>query len=63
MSLLTELFGEEALAFTLEEVKEKIKKLPRASREKKAYLLKDFAAITGIKLIGTDFEDIEEKIS
>lgn len=59
MSLLTELFGEEILHANIEEVKEKIKNLPDTTREKKSYLIKDWAAATTTPLTVDDFKDIE----
>ena len=58
MSLLTELFGPAATLMGLDEVKEKIKALPPSLKEKKAYLLKDYAAITGIDITAEDYDDI-----
>lgn len=58
MSMLTELFGDEILHATLDQVKQKIKILPQTLKEKRAYLLKDFAAITGTILKEQDFRDV-----
>lgn len=58
MSLLTELFGDEAIHLSLDQIKRKIKSLPPTLQEKRAYLLKDYASITGIKLTKADFSDV-----
>lgn len=58
MSMVTELFGEEILSNTLEEVKAKIRMIPPTSRERRSYLLKDYAAIKGITLTQDDFRDV-----
>lgn len=58
MSMITELFGEEILSASLEEVKEKINGLPNTIMERKTYLLHDWAAIKGIQLTQDDFNDI-----
>jgi hypothetical protein len=59
MSLLTELFGEEILSASLDEVKAKIMSLPPVQQERKTYLLHDWAAIKGYTLTQKDFEDIK----
>jgi len=58
MSLATEVFGEEVLRDSFAEFKEKVKTVPTDLREKKAYLLKDFAAIKGIKLTQKDYDEV-----
>jgi len=58
MSLLTEIFGSSILEVTLDGLKQHIKKLPPTLREKKSYLLKDYARIRGIQLTAQDFIDI-----
>ena len=58
MSLLTELFGQEALNDTLEEVKKKINSLPPSLKEKKTYLLHEFAILTGIFLKEEDYREV-----
>lgn len=58
MSLITELFGPEILLEDFQGVKAKIKDLPPTLAEKKAILLKEYASIKGITLIGDDFDDI-----
>ena len=55
MSLLTEIFGHGIWQVTLPQLKEMIKKLPPTLREKKSYLLKDYAALTGVTLTVQDF--------
>lgn len=55
MSLLTELFGDEIINASLAEVKQKIKSLPPSLKEKRSYLLKDYAAIKGIVLSAGDY--------
>lgn len=59
MSMITELFGDEILTASLSQVKEKIRSLPPALAEKRGYLLKDFASITGIFLTKEDFDDVD----
>jgi hypothetical protein len=58
MSLATEIFGEGVWRLTLDGFKEAIKKLPPTLREKKSYLLKDYAKIRGILLTTQDFVDV-----
>lgn len=59
MSMIQELFGDDIFAKSLAEAKDKIKALPQARREKRAYLLKEFAAITGILLKTEDYRDVD----
>jgi hypothetical protein len=59
MSMLTELFGLKILEASLEEVKAKINTLPPTQKERKSYLLHDWAAATGNKLEKNDFTDVE----
>jgi hypothetical protein len=58
MSLLTELFGVDVLDKSLDEVKELINQLPTDRRERKAYLLKDYASIKGLKLSQKDYDEV-----
>lgn len=58
MSLLTELFGDEIINASLAEVKQKIKNLPPTLKEKRLYLLKDYAAIKGIVVSTEDFDEV-----
>lgn len=58
MSMITELFGENILYTTLEEVKKKINALPPTQLERRVYLLHDWAAATGNKLDAKDFKDV-----
>ncbi len=58
MSLVTELFGPDVLKVSLEELKEMVKNLPPAQRERRSYILKDFARIKGIELSQQDFADV-----
>ena len=59
MSLLTELFGLEAYKIALPELKEKIKNLPQVQKERRSYLLKDWAKINNIDLTEQDFRDVD----
>jgi len=59
MSMLLELFGDEILNATLSQVKEKIKSLPQTIKERRSYILKDFALLTGTILKEQDFRDID----
>ena len=56
--MMTEIFGIECLSWTKEEVKDAIKKLPSALAEKRSYLLKDFASITGMSVTEQDYTDL-----
>ena len=58
MSMITEIFGREVLYYTKEQVIQKIKSLPPSLREKRAYLLKDFAVLTGVVLTEEDYRDV-----
>lgn len=58
MSLVTELFGMDVLNKSLDELKELIKAMPPAQRERRSYLLKDFARIKNIELTQQDFADV-----
>ena len=59
MSLLTELFGPDAAKVSLEEIKEMIKILPDVQKERRSYLLKDWARLTHTDLMGQDYKDID----
>ena len=59
MALITEIFGTEITAQSLEFVKEHIKYLASASDVEKATMLKEFAAIRGIDLSAQDFADLK----
>ena len=58
MSMLTELFTTDAMTWSLEKLKREIRALPRVQQERRSYILKDWAAITGNKLTPSDFEDV-----
>lgn len=58
MSLLTELFGLDVVKISLPELKELIMQLPPAQRERRSYLLKDYARIKNIELTAQDFKDV-----
>ena len=58
MSLVTELFGPDVLKVTLPDLKEMVKGLPPTQREKRSYLLKDYARIKNIQLTAQDFKDV-----
>lgn len=62
MSLITEVFGDDILLASLAEVKQKIKNTPVDRRERRTYLLKDWAAIKGVKLSQIDFEEVTEDL-
>lgn len=59
MSMITELFGKDILTASLDRVKELIKSLPPTQKERRVYLLHDWAAATGKKLTVEDFLDVE----
>jgi hypothetical protein len=59
MSMVTELFGPEILNADLGEVKRQIRMLPPAQKERRSYLLHDWASITGMQLTQQDFRDVE----
>lgn len=58
MSMLLELFGDEIQYLSLKQVKEKIRTVPADRRERRGYLLKEFAVITGTVLKEQDYRDI-----
>jgi len=58
MSLLTELFGMEILNATLDEIKKEINALPPTQKERRSYLLHDWASISGVELTTSDFSDV-----
>lgn len=58
MSMLVELFGDRILEASLNEIKAKIKGLSFGLKERRAYLLKEYAGYRGIKLTEGDFHDI-----
>jgi hypothetical protein len=59
MSMITELFGEQVIHMTLAEVKKLINDLPPAQKERRSYLLHDWAAITNHPLTEQDFKDVD----
>jgi len=59
MSMLIELFGDVVLTETLEQVKERIRNLPEAQKERRSYLLHEWSVITGQKLSQEDFESVD----
>lgn len=59
MSMITELFGEKILLADLEQVKLMIRGLPPTQKERRSYLLKDWAAATGNELEQSDYLDVE----
>jgi len=59
MSMITELFGNEILQASVDDVKEKIRALPPTQQERRYYLLHDWAAATGTELQESDFKDVE----
>lgn len=58
--MITELFGDEILTTSIENVKRKINDLPPAQQERRTYLLHDWAAATGNQLSESDFKDVEQ---
>ena len=60
MSLITIVFGEKILQASLTDIKKKIKELKTDRKERKSYLLKEFARINNILLTKKDFQDIED---
>ena len=56
--MIIDLFGEKILTRPLSEVKDAINTLPSSLKEKRAYLLKEFAQIAGIVLTGEDYNDV-----
>jgi hypothetical protein len=58
--MITELFGKDILTASLDVVKAKIRALPPTQKERRVYLLHDWAAATGKKLVEEDFLDVEE---
>lgn len=58
--MITELFGEEALQKSVDEIKSLIRGLPPTQKERKSYLLHDWAAATGTELTADDFLEVEE---
>ena len=59
MSLLTELFGPDAAKVSLADIKEMIKILPDVQKERRSYLLKDWARLTNTDLTAQDYKDID----
>ena len=59
MSMIVELFGDRILEATLNEIKAKIKGLSFGLKERKGYLLKEYATYRGITLTDGDFRDVE----
>lgn len=58
MSLLTELFGPDILKVSLTEIKELINNLPDVQKERRSYLLKDWARLKNVELTAQDYKDI-----
>ena len=59
MALLIELFGDQVLTMTLDEVKAKIKSLPPIQKERRSYLLHEWSTITGNPLTQDDFIEVD----
>jgi hypothetical protein len=59
MSMITELFGEKVLSMHIDVVKNMIKHLPPTQKERRSYLLKDWAVATGNELTQDDYSDVE----
>jgi len=59
MSMITELFGEDVLYMSLENVKSLINSMPATQKERRSYLLHDWAAITRQELVEADFMDVD----
>lgn len=58
MSMFTELWGVEAISWTLAQVKSEIRALPKTWSERKSYILHDYARLAGITLEHKDFTDV-----
>ena len=56
--MIIDLFGEEILNDTKEQVIRKINQLPPRLRERGAYMLKEFAELTNVVLTEKDFRDV-----
>jgi len=61
MSMLTELWGEEAINWSLNKLKYEIKQLPETWSERKSYILHDWAAINNRTLTHQDYIDVGAK--
>lgn len=59
MSMIIELFGEEILSKSKDEVKAAINELPRVQQERYSYLLHDWSRLTGIEMSEEDYEDVD----
>lgn len=59
MSMIVELFGDKILLADIEQVKLMVRGLPETQKERRSYLLKDWAAATGNKLEQSDYSDVE----
>lgn len=59
MSMVVEYFGDKILKESLDEVKREIKRTPYGLKERKGYMLKEWAAIKGVTLTDRDFRDVE----
>jgi hypothetical protein len=56
--MVTELFGNTVLDWSLSKLKAKINALPPTQAERRSYLLHDWAAATGHKLTENDFVEV-----
>ena len=59
MSLIIEYFGEEIFDYSFEDVKKSIREVEHGLRERKGYMLKEYAKIKGIALTAQDYNDID----
>lgn len=56
--MVTELFGDTVLDWSLSKLKAKINALPPTQAERRSYLLHDWAAAKGIKLKESDYIEV-----
>lgn len=59
MSMIIELFGDKVLTMQLEDLKELIKAMPDAQKERRSYILHEWSVLTGQKLSQEDFESVD----
>lgn len=58
MSMATELFGIGVLKLSLPELKALINKLPPAARERKSYIMNDWARLKRVELTENDYIEV-----
>lgn len=57
--MLVELFGKEVLYQPLANVKAMIRSLPPSQKERRSYLLHEYAVLTDTELSDSDFKEVE----